>query len=78
MARLAPAYVASDYGTEEFEGTTVPLQNNKLFYMRSLVGELRNFLDRLYSSLATTDASIVADRLAEFVLQNEASATTTE
>lgn len=69
--RKALAYIANDYGTEELVGSAVPLRNNKLFYMRSLVGELRNFLDRLYGAFRTTDACSVADRLVLATLQNE-------
>lgn len=69
--RLAPAYIASDYGTEEFAGSEVPLNGNVLFYQRSLVSETRNFLDRLYSQFATTDACVVADRLAALLQQSE-------
>lgn len=69
--RLAPAYIASDYGTEVFAGSEVPLNGNVLFYQRSLVSETRNFLDRLYSQFATTDACVVADRLAALLQQSE-------
>ena len=61
--RIAPAYLMSDYGTEEFEGSDVPLSGNILFYQRSLVNETRNFLDRLFAGLGVSDAKTAADML---------------
>ena len=61
--RIAPAYLMSDYGTEEFEGSQVPLNGNILFYQRSLVNETRNFLDRLFAGLGTTDVKTAADMI---------------
>lgn len=61
---IASSFVASDYGTEEFVGSEVPLRENKVFYMRSLSNELRNLLDRLYAKYGTTDPVEVADRIA--------------
>lgn len=60
-AKPAPNYVGCDYGVEQWTGSKVPLVANILFYMRSLVSETRNFLDRLYANTATTDANEVAD-----------------
>ena len=63
VTKMAPNYIGSDYGTETFLGSKVPLNANILFYMRSLVGETRNFLDRLMAGLGTSDATTVADRI---------------
>ena len=65
--RLAPAYIASDYGTEEFAGSKVPLNGNILFYQRSLVSETRNFLDRLMAGLGVTDVKTAADMIASAI-----------
>ena len=56
-------YIGCDYGVEGFTGSEVPLNSNILFYMRSLVNETRNFLDRLMSGFGTTDVSAIADRI---------------
>ncbi len=56
-------FLASDYGCEEIVGSSIPLGNNIIFYMRSLVSEVRNFIDRLYARFSTTDAKFVADRI---------------
>lgn len=61
---MAASIFASDYGTEEFVGSEIPLRENKIFYMRSLSNELRNLLDRLYAKYGTTDPVEVADRIA--------------
>ena len=53
-------YISSDYGVEQFD-SVVHCNTNSLYYMRSLAGETRNFLDRLYSNTAKTDAKEVAD-----------------
>lgn len=63
VTKTAPNYVGSDYGVEEFAGSKVPLVANILFYMRSLVSETRNFLDRLMAGLGTSDATAVADKI---------------
>jgi hypothetical protein len=55
-------YISSDYGVEQFDGV-VPCNANNLYYMRSLAGETRNFLDRLMAGLGTQDATVVADRI---------------
>lgn len=70
-ANINSLYRASDYGTEEFVGAAVPVMGNLLFYRRSLVGEVRNFLDRLYSLLGTNDACMVADKLALLLQQTQ-------
>ena len=70
-ANVNSLYRASDYGTEEFVGAAVPVMGNLLFYRRSLVGEVRNFLDRLYSQLDTNDACMVADKLALLLQQSQ-------
>ena len=53
-------YTSSDYGVEQFDGA-VPCNANNLYYMRSLAGETRNFLDKMYANTAKTDAKEVAD-----------------
>lgn len=53
-------YISSDYGVEQFD-SAVPCNANNLYYMRSLAGETRNFLDRMYDNTAKTDAKEVAD-----------------
>ena len=55
-------YTSSDYGVEQFDGG-IPCNANNLYYMRSLAGEIRNFLDRLMAGLGTTDATALADRI---------------
>ena len=55
-------YISSDYGVERFD-SVVPCNANNLYYMRSLAGETRNFLDRLMAGLGTSDATAVADRI---------------
>lgn len=62
IAKSAPNYVGSDYGVEQFAGSKVPLAANILFYMRSLVSETRNFLDRLMAGLGS-DVTAVADKI---------------
>lgn len=53
-------YISSDYGVEQFD-SVVPCNANNLYYMRSLAGETRNFLDRLYHNTNKSDANEVAD-----------------
>ena len=71
VTKTAPNYVGSDYGVEEFTGSKVPLVANILFYMRSLVSETRNFLDRLMAGLGTSDATAVADRIVAAIVPPE-------
>ena len=71
IVRTAPNYVGSDYGVEEFTGSKVPLVANILFYMRSLVSETRNFLDRLMARLGISDATAVADKIADAIIPTE-------
>ena len=63
VSRIAPNYIGSDYGTECFVCSKVPLAANILFYMRSLVSETRNFLDRLMAGLGVSDVTTAADRI---------------
>lgn len=72
VAKAAPNYIGNDYGVEEFMGSKVPLVANILFYMRSLVSETRNFLDRLMAGLGTSDTTAVADRIVAAVLPSQA------
>lgn len=62
LPKVANNYTSSDYGVEQFDGA-VPCNANNLYYMRSLAGETRNFLDRLMAGLGTDDATAVADRI---------------
>lgn len=68
VAKSAPNYIGSDYGVEVFMGSKVPLNANILFYMRSLVSETRNFLDRLMARLGISDATAVADKIADAII----------
>ena len=68
VTKAAPNYIGSDYGVEEFMGSKVPLAANILFYMRSLVSETRNFLDRLMARLGISDATAVADKIADAII----------
>lgn len=62
VTKASPNYIGSDYGVEQFSGSKVPLVANILFYMRSLVSETRNFLDRLMAGLGS-DVTAVADKI---------------
>lgn len=62
-------YISSDYGVERFD-SIVPCNANNLYYMRSLAGETRNFLDRLYDSTDKTDAKEVADYITNGITEN--------
>ena len=78
VTKTAPNYIGSDYGTEKFVGSKIPLVANILFYMRSLVSETRNFLDRLMAGLGTSDATTVADKIIAAVNQHSDVAETEE
>lgn len=67
-------YIGSDYGTEQFLGTKVPLNANTLYYMRSLVGETRNFLDKMYNNTKKESANEVADYITNGIEENKAKA----
>ena len=60
LPKVDNSYISSDYGVEQFD-SVVPCNANNLYYMRSLAGETRNFLDRMYNNTAKTDAKEVAD-----------------
>ena len=72
LTKSAPNYIGSDYGVEEFAGSKVPLAANILFYMRSLVSETRNFLDRLMAGLGVSDATAAADKIISAVVPSVA------
>ena len=72
VTKAAPNYIGSDYGVEEFAGSKVPLAANILFYMRSLVSETRNFLDRLMAGLGVSDATAAADKIISSVMPSVA------
>lgn len=63
-------YISSDYGAEQFN-SVVPCNANNLYYMRSLAGETRNFLDRMYNNIAKTDAKEVADYITNGIEGNK-------
>lgn len=65
------SYIADDYGVERFNGSSVPIVANQLFYKRSIVGETKNFLDRLMARLGTSDATAVADKIADAILPQD-------
>jgi hypothetical protein len=67
-------YISSDYGVEQFD-SVVPCNANNLYYMRSLTGETRNFLDRLYNNTDKADAKEVADYIANGIKDNKELAT---
>lgn len=71
LAKMAPNYMVSDYGVEAFIGSQVPLSANILFYMRSLVCEIRNFLDRLMAGLGVSDVTDAADKIMEIMVQTK-------
>lgn len=64
-------YISSDYGVEQFMGSAIPCNANNLYYMRSLAGETRNFLDRLYHNTNKTDANEVADYITNGIEDNK-------
>ena len=70
VTKSAPNYIGSDYGVEEFVGSQTPVGANTLYYMRSLVSEVRNFLDRLMSWLGS-DVVAVADRIIASISSTE-------
>lgn len=72
VTKTAPNYIGSDYGVEKWMGSRVPLSANILFYMRSLVGETRNFLDQLYKNTDNCDAKEVANHITEGIKENKA------
>ncbi len=78
VTKAAPNYIGSDYGVEEFTDCMVPLVANIMFYMRSLVSETRNFIDRLMAGLGTSDATAVADRIVAAILPSQAIEPVTE
>jgi hypothetical protein len=67
-------YISSDYGVEQFN-SVVPCNANNLYYMRSLAGETRNFLDRMYDNTAKSDAKEVADYITNGIESNKELAT---
>lgn len=62
LPKVTNNYTSSDYGVEQFD-SVVPCNANNLYYMRSLAGETRNFLDRLMDGLRVSDVTVVADRI---------------
>ena len=65
-------YTSSDYGVEQFDGA-VPCNANNLYYMRSLAGETRNFLDRMYANTGKEESPIaLADYITEGIADNKA------
>ena len=62
LLKVTNNYTSSDYGVEQFD-SVVPCNANNLYYMRSLAGETRNFLDRLMAGLGASDVTVAADRI---------------
>ncbi len=75
VTKTVPNYIGSDYGVEEFTGSKIPLAANILFYMRSLVGETRNFIDQLYTNTQKSDAKEVANYITNNIENNKQLAT---
>lgn len=65
------SYIADDYGVERFNGSSVPVVANQLFYKRSIVSETKNFLDRLYSNTEKDNANSVADYITSEINGNK-------
>ena len=63
-------YTSSDYGVEQFD-SIIPCNANNLYYMRSLAGETRNFLDRMYANTDKNDANEVADYITTNIAKAE-------
>lgn len=59
--------ICCDSGTEEFKDCRLPLTANIIFYMRSLVSEIRNFFDRLMDGQKISDATVLADKLIQVI-----------
>jgi hypothetical protein len=74
LPKVANNYTSSDYGVEQFD-SVVYCNSNNLYYMRSLAGETRNFLDRLYDNTDKTDAKEVADYITNGIEGNKELAT---
>ena len=66
-------YTSSDYGVEQFD-SLIPCNANNLYYMRSLAGETRNFLDKMYANTAKESSKDVADYITEGIEENKAKA----
>ena len=74
LPKVANNYTSSDYGVEQFDGA-VPCNTNNLYYMRSLAGETRNFLDRMYANTGKRESPIaVADYITTNIAENKAKA----
>ena len=67
-------YTSSDYGVEQFDGG-VPCNANNLYYMRSLAGETRNFLDKMYANAGKESGKDVADYITNGIEGNKELAT---
>ena len=75
LPKIDNNYISSDYGVEQFDGA-VPCNANNLYYMRSLAGETRNFLDRLYANTGKEESPIaVADYITNGIEGNKELAT---
>ena len=67
LPKIDNNYISSDYGVEQFDGG-VPCNANNLYYMRSLAGETRNFLDRIYEN--TDNEKKDPTELADYIANN--------
>ena len=72
LPKVDTNYISSDYGVEQFN-SSIPCNANNLYYMRSLAGETRNFLDQLYHKTDKSDAVNVANYIAEEIKDNKQS-----
>lgn len=61
------SYIANDYGVEHFVGTSIPVSASQLFYIRKIVSELRNFLDKLMDGLGVSDSIAAAKAILEVI-----------
>ena len=73
LPKVANNYTSSDYGVEQFDGA-VPCNANNLYYMRSLAGETRNFLDKMYANTGKESSKDVADYITDGIADNKAKA----
>ena len=60
-------FISYDYGTEEFN-SIIPINTEILYHQRALVGETKNFLDRLYDNTGKCDSNEVADVVSKAVI----------
>ena len=74
LPKINNNYTSSDYGVEQFDGA-VPCNANNLYYKRSLAGETRNFLDKMYANAGKESSKDVADYITNGIEGNKELAT---